>query len=182
MISGAPNFTLKEFRDVSARPLTMNEVQRAEHHARVLQSVRNAVNTNHPRTDGRAWIVRVTSYLRTGSGSNHGDGAAVDWVVADPITRVRSDRLTKWARDWLGSSGRERQFSRLLWEWDHVHHVLAGMDSFRSDTTPLVLDQTGTDETGRPLFTAALIPGVDNALSLSVVLLAGAVGYFLLRS
>lgn len=174
-MNGAPNFTLDEFRGVSNRPLTMNEVTRAEIHARILQSARDAVNRTFPRQDGREWIIRVTSYLRPADTSNHRDGAALDWVVADPVTRARSDRYTKWARDYLADPARRPQFSRLLLEFDHVHHVLAGMDSFRSGGTPLVLDQTGVDADNRPTFTAAIFPAVDTGLALGLVLLAGLV-------
>lgn len=177
---GAPSFKLVEFRVRSNRPLSMNEVGRAEEHARLLQIARDAVNDTFPRSDGREWLIAVTSYLRPDSTSNHRDGAAVDWVVLDPVTKAWNARYTKWARDYLATH-KPSKFSRLLFESDHVHHVLAGTDSFRTTQQPaLILDQTGVDADGRPTFAAAILPGLDTRLSMSVVLIGGALLFLLL--
>lgn len=178
-MDGAPNFTIGEFARASYRPLDMDEALNAGRHARELQRVRDALNRDHARTDGREWRVRITSYLRPGDGSDHQSGAALDWTVDDPTTGRRSDRMTKWARDWLATYRRE-SFDRLLWELDHVHHALR-FQSRKPVDAPVVLDQTGTEADGTPVFGAAIIPGVDNALSLSVVLFAGVVGWLLFK-
>lgn len=175
------NFTLAEFERVSYRGLTQAEVSRALIHANALQLVRDAVNRDFPRDDGRKWRVRITSYLRPHDGSDHANGAAVDWVVSDPANGMRSDRLTKWGRDWLAVYHAPR-FDRLLWELDHVHHALDGMSRKAVPGPAIVLDQVGEDDEGKPLFSAAILPSLDTGLKLGVVLAAGVGAYILAKN
>jgi hypothetical protein len=160
------NFTVAEFQAKSDRTLTAADIEHARQLATMLEVVRRVLGVRLP----------VTSYIRTGSAGQHGDGTGVD---AEPVGHKMTQRNIIDRVSAAAEAGALGTFGQLIFYPFSDEHIHLSLPTGRHRNAIYVANAAEDHYERLTPAVLATIPG-SVVVSLAGLVLVGSVAYWAL--